>query len=257
VEAAVKPDDDKPMLALRDAYEATPEDRSRIWAKIHAAASSGSPPEPTLQAPRGLWRAVAPAAVVVALAVAGLEYGQRAEAQGEGEPARGMASTAVASASASPPSTPADDGLSARDEADEPAVQGTPVSALPSVAIVDDSPARPSRPPAPIRPAASEPSPAPSSTTSPSPHVDALEEETRLLTSAMRASDGTRALALLEEHEARFPRGVLANERDVQRILTLCSLGRIDEARGRAKPFLAGRAPDALTRRVEESCARR
>jgi hypothetical protein len=90
--------------------------------------------------------------------------------------------------------------------------------------------------------------------------VDSLEEETRLLSSAARAAKSgafERAFAFVDEHEQRFPKGQLAAERDVQRISLLCSTGRDEEARRRAKAFLEGRESSALTRRVEQSCAAR
>lgn len=87
--------------------------------------------------------------------------------------------------------------------------------------------------------------------------ADALVEETRLLreaNAATRAGDPVRALTLLEEHARRFPRGVLGEERDAERVLALCAAGRTAEARGAAQRFLGARPGSALAGRVRSSC---
>ncbi len=63
---------------------------------------------------------------------------------------------------------------------------------------------------------------------------DALTEEVRLLSKAERQlSDGLGddALKTLGEHERRFPKGALAEERMAARVEALCALGRVAEAR--------------------------
>jgi hypothetical protein len=85
-----------------------------------------------------------------------------------------------------------------------------------------------------------------------------LEEETRLLRAAARAQqagDGDGSLAILSEHEARFPDGVLRDERTVAKIAALCALGRKETASSEARRFLRGRERSPLTLRVEASCA--
>ncbi|MDF2694900.1 MAG: hypothetical protein K0S65_3283 [Labilithrix sp.] len=52
-------------------------------------------------------------------------------------------------------------------------------------------------------------------------------------------TDPARALQMLQEHPTRFPRAVLVQEREVMAIDALARLGRIDEARARAKTFVA------------------
>src|SRR5437763_3610220 len=51
-----------------------------------------------------------------------------------------------------------------------------------------------------------------------------------------------RALALVRQHAALYPAGVLAQEREVIGIEALAALGRMDEARGAAREFLARHA---------------
>jgi hypothetical protein len=63
---------------------------------------------------------------------------------------------------------------------------------------------------------------------------DSLAEEVRLLSRAERQLNDGRsadALATLGEHERRFARGALAEERIAARVEALCTLGRIAEAR--------------------------
>src|SRR5208283_4452338 len=55
---------------------------------------------------------------------------------------------------------------------------------------------------------------------------------------AIRGGDAERALALLDEHARRFPKGALGEERDAARINALCALGRTSEARDATERFL-------------------
>jgi hypothetical protein len=94
----------------------------------------------------------------------------------------------------------------------------------------------------------------------PAPHAIAstLEAETRLLRAAdvaLRSGDAQRALALLDEHAARFPAGVLEEERAAERVLALCSLGRTHEAQADVERFLRERPRSPLADRVRSSCA--
>ena len=63
--------------------------------------------------------------------------------------------------------------------------------------------------------------------------VDSLPEEVRLLSTAERQLNdglGDEALTTLSEHERRFPRGALAEERVFAHVETLCALGRFADA---------------------------
>jgi RNA polymerase sigma-70 factor (ECF subfamily) len=74
---------------------------------------------------------------------------------------------------------------------------------------------------------------------------------------ALKAGDPARALNLLVEHTTRFPNGILIEERDAERIVVLCALGRSDEARIAAVEFLRVRSRSPLAQRVRESCGGR
>jgi len=69
-------------------------------------------------------------------------------------------------------------------------------------------------------------------------------------TRAALAGDPARALRMTEEHAARFPRGVLVQERDVIAIDALVRLGRRDEARAKAMSFRARYPSSAHASRI-------
>jgi hypothetical protein len=73
----------------------------------------------------------------------------------------------------------------------------------------------------------------------PTESASSLAEEHRLLRAARGAlpADPGRALALTREHERRFPRGVLAQEREVIAIRAMALMGDRDGARKKAEGF--------------------
>ncbi|HKU41410.1 MAG TPA: hypothetical protein VJR89_24805, partial [Polyangiales bacterium] len=106
-----------------------------------------------------------------------------------------------------------------------------------------------------VEPAAA--SPAPDAKGSPRA-TQTLAEEMQWLEQAQTAldrGDAQRALTLLAEHTWRFPKGKLAEARDVARILALCSLGRSAQARSLAQRFLHARGASPFSARVRASCA--
>jgi hypothetical protein len=82
------------------------------------------------------------------------------------------------------------------------------------------------------------------------PQQDRLAQEVPLLvraTSALSAGRPGDALKALNEHQRRFPHGILSEERRAAKAQALCSLGRLNEGRAElahlASPSLAaGRA---------------
>lgn len=85
----------------------------------------------------------------------------------------------------------------------------------------------------------------------------ALSQEIRLVADAreaLRAGSAARALALLDEHARRFPRGVLSEERDAERVVALCAAGRVDEARNRAARFTRDFPRSTLGTKVRAAC---
>jgi hypothetical protein len=82
-----------------------------------------------------------------------------------------------------------------------------------------------------------------------------LGAETALLRDAdraLRAGDSATALARLDEHAARFPKGVLAPERSAERLIVLCQVG-VADPRAVAQ-FLAARTGSPLAARVRRAC---
>lgn len=128
------------------------------------------------------------------------------------------------------------------DEATVP-VRATPPP-VPATSSVRATPARvietaqtvPSAPRAPIE--TPHVSAGPRQATSP---ADSLAEEVRLLQGAREAMGGdpAGALRLAEQHRTRFPRGTLAQEREVIAIDALVHQGRTVEAQERAERFRA------------------
>lgn len=81
-----------------------------------------------------------------------------------------------------------------------------------------------------------------------------LAAELALLRPA-RSSAPAQALALLDEHARRYPRGVLAEERQAQRIVALCGLGRRDEATTALAAFERAYPQSPHTQRARRACA--
>lgn len=131
-----------------------------------------------------------------------------------------------------------------------------------TVGAPEPAAAPPSAPHASTVPAAVEPvAPAPAGAL-PTPEQPAsrLSEETQLMAAMQRALSGaapSRALALIDQHRRRFPRGALAQEREAARVLALCALGRHAEAHTARQRFLRAWPDSPLTRRVRAECSRR
>ncbi len=87
------------------------------------------------------------------------------------------------------------------------------------------------------------------------PTADTLAGETSLLRDAdqaLRAGNAARALTLLDEHASRYPRGVLAPERNAERVLARCKLGQLD-AKG-AQSYLGSHANSPFAARIVDAC---
>jgi hypothetical protein len=85
----------------------------------------------------------------------------------------------------------------------------------------------------------------------------AFEAELALLTevtSALREKRPSRALALIDEHDRRFPSGVLVPEFAGERVLTLAALGRQAEACDLSAKFLAQYPKSPIVAEVRSSC---
>ncbi|MDI1482808.1 hypothetical protein [Polyangium sp. y55x31] len=136
----------------------------------------------------------------------------------------------------------------------------TRAEAEPTVIPIDDPPP----PPAPELPHAPTVNAAPKrtaptvATNEPSPEpTDPLLAETRRLRAvhgAMKDGDPEQALRLLDENSASAEGQSLRAERTAARVLALCKLGRVDEARAEAARFLSESPGSPLADRVRKAC---
>ena len=97
-------------------------------------------------------------------------------------------------------------------------------------------------------PKAERPPPKPSRTT-----THDLQAELALL-ARMRDAAPAKTLELTAQHRREFPRGELAVERDLLRIIALCRLGRDDEGREALARFRKARPAAAVPTSVETAC---
>jgi hypothetical protein len=77
----------------------------------------------------------------------------------------------------------------------------------------------------------------------------------RRVSDALRAGDAKGALAGVDEHARRFPSGALAEERDMERIVALCALGRRDDATRATLRFTRAYPSSSHDARIREACA--
>jgi hypothetical protein len=86
---------------------------------------------------------------------------------------------------------------------------------------------------------------------------DALDSEVALLGKAQRALSSGRyseALASLQQHATRFPKGALTGEREASRAIALCRSGSSTRGREIAARYLARHAESPLCARVRAAC---
>lgn len=127
-----------------------------------------------------------------------------------------------------------------------PEAKAAPVAPSSTPADVPRAPAPPSVPSAPAIPSA------PPVATAAS--LDAEIALVRDARAALRGGDAARALALLEEHDRRFPGGALTEDCAAERVYALCAMGQVDAARGAAARFLADHPYSPHAASVRASC---
>jgi hypothetical protein len=120
-----------------------------------------------------------------------------------------------------------------------------PSGPLAPVVRLDDLPSEPARPP-PITPRSKPVTSVSESLPSPSEEAARLSD----VDAALRASDATAALRLIQDHERRFPRGALAEERDGLRSIAQCIQGD----HSAAQAFLLAHPKTPLRARIENMC---
>lgn len=82
---------------------------------------------------------------------------------------------------------------------------------------------------------------------------DLLELQQVAQAERLLAPDPARALALVRDAEARFPRGYVREERGYVEVMALVALGSLDEARPKIARFLRDYPDSAFSRRVREA----
>ncbi|MFO0739431.1 MAG: hypothetical protein U0270_26270 [Labilithrix sp.] len=86
---------------------------------------------------------------------------------------------------------------------------------------------------------------------------DTVAEEAALLraaTGALAHGDPATALARIDEHASRFPRGALSEEREAARVLALCAAGRATESRAAATRFVSANPRSPFVAQVRRAC---
>jgi hypothetical protein len=133
-----------------------------------------------------------------------------------------------------------------------------PVVAAPAGAAPEQAPTPSAPTDAPARVATPEGSIRPSDTQkAPSRSRDGLAEEVALLSRAeteLHAGRPEKALVALAEHQRKFPRGALAEERTAAKIQALCKLGRTEEANAQLRQLLHISPKSALEERSRQAC---
>lgn len=141
------------------------------------------------------------------------------------------------------------------------AVSAATVPAVPAPVVA--APELPSNPGAPLdgagstRPATADGSSRPDAQKAPSRSRDGLGEEVALLSRAeteLHAGRPAKALVALAEHQRKFPRGALAEERTAAKIQALCALGRNEEANAQLRQLLHISPKSALEERSRQAC---
>lgn len=92
----------------------------------------------------------------------------------------------------------------------------------------------------------------------PKPTRSSIAQETALLAEVQRALKGGRAMMALEaldRYAEQSPHGLLQEEATVSRVLALCALGRVQDARRWADEFLRRYPASPLLPRVRNACA--
>lgn len=214
--------------AARDAHEPTAADRARIKSKVAARIGAGAfattaAVTATSSTARAAIKAGCAAIVGGAILAGGLWW------KSSHEPASSPPPPQKAPIVAAPAPTPV------------PTIDTTPGVPVESLAPVPTIEKRV----APPQPVVQDP---PQST---------LEAELALLRDAKKALDdgnATRSLAILDEHQRKFPSGVLVEERASTRVLALCAAGRTAEARTSAQDFLRQYPRSPSAPRVRGSC---
>jgi hypothetical protein len=137
----------------------------------------------------------------------------------------------------------------------------TPTQAVPLTPAASAAPTAPAAIAAPVvAEATASPAPAVAATPSVLTRRDRLAEEVAILSQAakdLRAGHAATALSALNEHQKKFPSGLLTQERRAARAEALCSLGRFAEAETELSTLVRTAPQSPLTVRAQQRCKAR
>jgi len=161
---------------------------------------------------------------------------------------------AATPAPAAPPAPAAiEAAASPKSNAPAPALAPAPTNDAPA----SEPPAEAAKPPAP-EVTSPPPRSAPTTAAAAAPAPDPLEAEARRLRAAhdaIQAGDAQSALADLDAQNRAYATGQLGEERSATRVLALCKLGRVTEAKAAAARFIADHPRSPLVDRLRTPCA--
>jgi hypothetical protein len=273
------PEDEALVRDARAGMDATPDDQARVKRKLFAqlgigaaiggsaiATSSGASASAGAAATTVAAGSSVVAKLLITIAVIGL-VGGGAVVVRRSRTHSDVSSSSVAQASANPQQPTFAIEPSVASSASPIAPLDTAQPSQPATPMISDipthrSPSRASDPSA-VSDRSADPE-ASTHTTNPDPPTSVpvsgpatVDAEAALLRSAdteLKAGRADHALALVDQHAAQFPNGVLTEEREAERIVVLCALGRNQEAREAATTFLTARPRSPQTARIRASC---
>ena len=230
------------LSAGRHAEPAPAESRQRVWLVLTAGLRDGVVPVASAWSVKAVLTTVGLAGAVlgaVALAAPGRSGGSEPAVKvtrSSSEASDDGGSTTTRSAMAEPATIAPAEAPTPLERSAAPGITPT-ANATPQPATPSGTPRARLEPTAPRVPR-------PSTATSDGATADAdeLAAETSLMLTARAALEDGRpgaALSALDEHRRRFPRGVLAEERDASRIRAHCAAGRHEDARREARELAA------------------
>ncbi len=246
----------RPLIAAaKQAYGATASDRARVRLALAARLAATEPPNVPARQGGGTARRAATASLGVRVVGLVLLLGAgEAYLRAGGRAPVGEAATVPQVASVgltAPGSDTSDETLAATPE---PAV-GEPSASPPSQALSHPTASAPRPGGLGVSPKDTRLGGAPKE---PADDPSTLADELAALreaTVALRDNDPQLSLARLDALAARHPQGLLRGERMVGQVLSLCALGRTQQARALADRFLREALGSPLAPRVRESCA--
>jgi len=259
----------------RDGATPSDDDRRRVRAALHrklgvgAAAAVGvtvtkaaagmAPSAAVTGAVSGVSAAVVAKALVLVAVVAAASWVVIPQHSAPTRVASSKAATTVVSPASSSASAISAAARAPSPVSDDP-VGAIPEKTLPSIAASHSLPAPVRTSPVndrDVHAAVTPQSPAPSPVESPATGTPQPAEDVALLTDiqlALRDGDSTRVLALVREHERRFPASTWGPEREGARVLALCSQSQPDEAMRIGQRFLGDHPLSPLAARVRSTC---